>query len=232
MGFFSGLFGAKAAKKASKKLEAKLNTLYKDNKYSPYNVSGPLASTSMTNGGIGVSMSPEAQQSFDQFNSLINKTGGAANRLDQRGLAMEFFDQMDGMASRREGREFNSLESKVFNTRGVNTGSTQTVADFRTTLEDARQQRQFQATQAAQGFTTNLFNQFLGLVGGRDAFAGNLMDPVRLGTQVGTNRQQGNLAAANLSAEGAKIRAGVKAQAGASFGSLIDDAVKFGVGFI
>lgn len=228
-GIFETLFGSKGSSKASETLYKQLMALYGDAQAKPFDIRNPQgAGVDMSNGYAKPTLSPGMQRTFTDFDALINKTGSAARNLNQRGLSREFFDQIDRLESRRDANQFNSLESKLFNKSGINTGTANNVADFRNQLEEGRQKRVFQATTAAQDYTTNMFKNFLALNQGRTEFNDNaVLEPLRVASNISNGQQQGRAQAGKFAYDAFGVQAQSDSNQSANDGSLIDDAIQF-----
>lgn len=227
-GLFNTLFGASGSNKASKKLVEQLMQLYDQSKVSPFNINNPnYVGANVTANGANPVLNPNVANTFGNFNTMINKLGAAGSKLNPMGLSQQFFDQIDRLESRRDADKMNSLESRLFNSSGINQGTANQVADFRNQLEQGRQQRVFNATQAGQSYTSNLFNQFLGLVGGRSALGSSTLEPIRLATGTSVANAGANTGASQIFSNAAGFQAMNTSNQSANTGSLIDDAIQF-----
>ena len=228
-GIFETLFGSKGSSKASKNLYNQLMALYGDAQAKPFDIRNPRgAGVDMSEGYAKPTLSPGMQRTFSDFDTLINSTGKSARNLNQRGLSREFFDQIDRLESRRDANQFNSLESKLFNKSGINTGTANNVADFRNQLEEGRQKRVFEATSAAQNYTTNMFKNFLALNQGRTEFNDNaVLEPLRVASNISNGQQQGRAQAGKYAYDAFGVQAQSDSNQSANDGSLIDDAIQF-----
>jgi len=228
-GIFETIFGSKGSTKASETLYKQLMALYGDAQAKPFDIRNPMGSgVDMSNGYAKPTLSAGMKRTFGDFDALINKTGTAARNLNQRGLSQEFFDQIDRLESRRDARQFNSLESKLFNSSGINTGTAANVADFRTQLEEGRQKRVFAATTAAQDYTTNMFKNFLALNQGRTEFNNmNVLEPLRVASNISNDQQQGTAQAGKYAYDAYGVQAHGNTLKSQNNGSLIDDALEF-----
>ncbi len=232
MGFFSGIFGDQSAKKAVRKLDERVDNISDEFKFAPINVDSRLFNTSFDEGGASANLSPQAKRTFQDFDAMINRTGRAAKNIDQTGLAMDFFNQLNAINADQENRAFNSFESKLFNKGGVHTGTAQQIGDFQNQLEFGRERRKFEAINSAQDFTTNLFNNFLGLNQGRTAMNAASLNPLSLAMNFGQIQSSANNPLLNAKLGVADIQSARQAQSGANFGSLMDDALAFGLDFL
>jgi len=229
MGLFSsitGLFGG--GKDRAEDLSDELRELGERARFQPFNISGPLGSSSfdLENNTATATLSPDLRRAFDRFGQLIGEQGRQAANFDPQDFQNRFFDALDRLESRRESEAFGSLESRLFNRSGINTGTQRQVRDFRDTLDNRRRARAFEAIFGAQDFQSQIFNNILGLERGRSGLGQNALSPIQIGAGIGATRSRTDLAASNLIASGAGVEAGIPSFA-ERLGGVADDAFAF-----
>jgi len=230
MGLFSSIGGLFGGNDAAKDLEKDLARIAEQNRFQPFNINSPLANGSFDGQTGTASLNPNTAKTFDQFNQLINRTGNKAKGFNAQSFQNDFFRSIDRLESQREQEGFDDFESSIFNKRGVSTGTGRQVRDFQESLQQRRFDRQQRAVEASQQFETNLFNQFLGLTGGRSQLSAATLDPLRIGLQAGQLNTQANQIASSYLAQGANARATAKANTGSAIGGLFDAGLGLALG--
>jgi len=232
MGLFSSIGGLFGGNKVGKRLSKDLKAIAEDTVFQPFNVAGPGSSGIFDGTSATATLSPQLQQSFDLFSKLIGGIGQQAQGFNPVDFSNNYFDSIDRLESRREGDAMASLESRLFNRSGINTGTEMQVRDFRDTLEERRAARAQKAMFDSQNFFTNMLNQMLGLETGRGQLIAGAFDPLKLGStfgQIGLDAQE---IKGNLLKEGAGVRAGTTAKTWEGVGGILDAGVSiFGGGF-
>lgn len=168
-----GLFGAKGDRKAS---DQAFNAARQSQQI--FRPQIPQAGNNNVFGNIlpsgHFSANPLGQQVQADLIRKFRTFSGQFDDFNKGDFANRFFDSIDRLESRREAQGFADLESRLFNRRGVNTGTQRQVADFQRDIEDARLSRVINAELAGDIRSRGMFQDFINALGGLQGFGNNI----------------------------------------------------------
>lgn len=111
------------------------------------------------------SLNSRGQQQFQKLLGQSNKFFNASNNFNRNDFRDRLMQASMGLQNRREQQAFDGLESRLFNSSGVNTGTQRQVADFKNDIEDARFGRALQAEMGADQMARGRLGDFANAFG-------------------------------------------------------------------
>lgn len=125
--------------------------------------------------------SPLFKNRIAGLESAAKRSEDFLNSSSAAGFASRFFDAMNRLEARREEQGFQNLESRLFNQRGINTGTARQIADFRNDISDARLGRFITAERAGHGILNDQLNNLLNINTGLRGLQGSQLNQIGQG---------------------------------------------------